>query len=102
MAPDLPYDCRRPHGPSSFRVVEMKRLISVLLFLGFTGASLAAAPEPVLRKTDSIEGVSEYRLPNGLRVLVLPDPGIETITVHITYLVGSLHEGYGEKGMAHL
>src|SRR4029078_7919091 len=50
----------------------------------------------------SIEGVTEYRLDNGLRVLTLPDPGFDTITVHIVYLVGSRHEGYGEKGMAHL
>jgi zinc protease len=33
---------------------------------------------------------------------VLPDPGIDTVTVHIIYLVGSRHESYGEKGMAHL
>src|SRR4029078_3159041 len=50
----------------------------------------------------SIEGVTEHRLSNGLRVLTLPDPGADTITVHIVYLVGSRHEGYGEKGMAHL
>ena len=50
----------------------------------------------------SIEGVTEYRLDNGLRVLTLPDPGADTVTVHIVYLVGSRHEGYGEKGMAHL
>jgi len=37
-----------------------------------------------------------------LRVLLLPDPGVDTLTVHIVYLVGSRHEGYGEKGMAHL
>jgi len=50
----------------------------------------------------SIEGVSEYRLPNGLKVLTIPDPSVDTITVHIVYLVGSRHEDYGEKGMAHL
>ena len=63
-------------------------------------AAFAAAAAP--QKFASIEGVTEHRLANGLRVLTLPDPGAETITVHITYLVGSRHEGYGEKGMAHL
>jgi zinc protease len=58
----------------------------------------AQAPQ----KTYSIEGVTEYRLANGLRVLTVPDPGSDTTTVHIAYLVGSRHEGYGEKGMAHL
>src|SRR5438094_4159856 len=39
---------------------------------------------------------------NGLKLLTIPDPSVDTITVHIVYLVGSRHEGYGEKGMAHL
>lgn len=50
----------------------------------------------------SVEGITEYRLDNGLRFLLFPDPSKEQITVNITYLVGSLHEGYGETGMAHL
>jgi zinc protease len=50
----------------------------------------------------SVEGIDEYRLENGLRVILFPDPSKQTATVNITYLVGSLHEGYGETGMAHL
>ncbi len=50
----------------------------------------------------SIEGVSEYRLANGLRFLLIPDASQQTLTINITYLVGSRHEGYGESGMAHL
>jgi zinc protease len=50
----------------------------------------------------SVEGVTEYRLDNGLRVLMIPDSSVDSVMVHITYLVGSRHEGYGEKGMAHL
>jgi zinc protease len=49
-----------------------------------------------------VEGITEYRLPNGLRVLLFPDPSKPTVTVNVTYLVGSRHEGYGERGMAHL
>ena len=71
----------------------------LLVVLGFTALSAAAqAPQ----KAVSIEGVTEWRLPNGLKILTIPDPGADTITVHIVYLVGSRHEGYGEKGMAHL
>ena len=33
---------------------------------------------------------------------MIPDRSIDTITVNVTYLVGSRHEGYGETGMAHL
>ena len=78
----------------------MKRLFLALLVLAFAGSGPAWA-QPA-QKVASVEGVNEYRLANGLRVLILPDPGVDTVTVHITYMVGSRHEGYGEKGMAHL
>ena len=57
---------------------------------------------PHFEKVTSVEGITEYRLANGLRVLLFPDPSKATITVNITYLVGSRMEGYGETGMAHL
>ncbi len=50
----------------------------------------------------SVEGITEYRLANGLQVLLFPDPSKPIVTVNITYKVGSRHEGYGETGMAHL
>jgi zinc protease len=50
----------------------------------------------------SAEGITEYRLANGLRVLLFPDASRPTVTVNVTYLVGSRHENYGETGMAHL
>src|SRR5437870_5896271 len=50
----------------------------------------------------SIEGITEYTFPNGLHVLLFPDPSNPKVTVNVTYLVGSRHEGYGETGMAHL
>lgn len=53
-------------------------------------------------KVTSVEGITEYRLDNGLRALLFPDPSKQQVTVNVTYLVGSLHEGYGETGMAHL
>jgi zinc protease len=57
---------------------------------------------PGVRKGPSLAGITEYSYPNGLEVLLLPDSGSSTITVNVTYLVGSRHEGYGETGMAHL
>jgi zinc protease len=53
-------------------------------------------------RTTTVEGISEYRLANGLRVILFPDASKPTATVNITYLVGSRHENYGETGMAHL
>jgi len=88
--------------------------LSALLILGLVSTAIAApAPAPakppaVARKlpapqqVTSVEGITEYRLANGLKVLLFPDPSKSTITVNVTYLVGSRHEGYGESGMAHL
>jgi len=47
-------------------------------------------------------GIEEYRLPNGLQILLFPDATQTTTTVNITYRVGSRHEAPGEYGMAHL
>jgi zinc protease len=65
-------------------------------------AGAAGASFTTLKATAQVEGISEYRLPNGLRVLLAPDASKPTTTVNITYLVGSRHENYGETGMAHL
>jgi zinc protease len=35
-------------------------------------------------------------------VLLFPDETKQTITVNVTYKVGSRNENYGETGMAHL
>ena len=61
-------------------------------------AAAPAAPERIT----TVEGITEYRLANGLRVLLFPDQTKQTLTVNVTYLVGSRHENYGETGMAHL
>lgn len=50
----------------------------------------------------AIEGTHAYTLPNGLKVLLTPDEAQASVTVNMTYLVGSRHENYGETGMAHL
>src|SRR5450631_3161789 len=57
---------------------------------------------PGITRITSVEGITEYRLRNGLKVLLFPDPSKPTVTVNITYLVGSRMENYGETGMAHL
>ena len=67
-----------------------------------SAAASKATPPSAIRKVTSVEGITEYRLPNGLKVLLFPDPSKPTVTVNITYLVGSRFENYGETGMAHL
>ncbi|MFG6468959.1 M16 family metallopeptidase [Roseateles sp. BYS87W] len=62
-----------------------------------------AATGPVVpQAVRALGGIEEYRLPNGLQVLLLPDATQTTTTVNITYRVGSRHEAPGEYGMAHL
>ncbi len=79
-----------------------RRLAPLLFLLGAALCGLAGYAAELPQKVASIEGVTEYRLANGLRVLTVPDASADTVTVHIAYFVGSRHEGYGEKGMAHL
>jgi len=80
----------------------------LLLFSLLTAVLLAPALCPAqalpngVQKVTSVEGITEYSLTNGLHFLVFPDPSKPTITVNITYLVGSRQEGSGEGGMAHL
>jgi len=73
---------------------------AVVAIMGLTGGA-QTLPQGV-RKGPSLAGITEYIFPNGLHALLLPDSGSNTITVNVTYLVGSRHEGYGETGMAHL
>jgi zinc protease len=71
-----------------------------LLSTEFVGVSAVQAAPPTLVTT--VEGVSEFRFDNGARLLLFPDASRPTISVNMTVLVGSRHEGYGEAGMAHL
>jgi len=82
----------------------MTRKLALVTML--TACALAAVfaqtlPAGVVKKA-SMGGITEYDFPNGLRVLLFPDAADPRVTVNVTYLVGSRHEGYGETGMAHL
>jgi zinc protease len=80
----------------------MNRLVYPLLLAGLLAGTPAARGGDPPAKVASVEGVTEYRLPNGLRVLLVPDQSKPILTVNMVVLVGSRHEGYGETGMAHL
>jgi zinc protease len=73
-----------------------------LTFLQLASPSAVAGESAKVEKVVTIEGITEYRLENGVRFLLFPDPSAPTVTVNMTVLVGSRHEGYGETGMAHL
>ena len=78
-------------------------LVISLVVATVAPAQTPAQPLPTgMAQVTSVEGVTEYRLPNGLQVLLVPDDSKPTTTVNVTYRVGSRHESYGETGMAHL
>jgi zinc protease len=83
------------------RIFRLTFGLSVALFIHATPVLAQALPAGVTR-VQAVEGITEYRLKNGLQVLLIPDASKPTTTVNMTYRVGSRHENYGETGMAHL
>ena len=80
-----------------------RSILTYVAFLWFALDTCWAQTLPAgVQKVTSIEGVTEYSFPNGLRVLLDPDNSKPKITVNVVYRVGSRNEGYGETGMAHL
>ena len=80
---------------------SLARALAPVAFFVAAGVAAAALPDGV-KQGPSVEGITEYTLGNGLKVLLFPDASQPKTTVNITYLVGSRHENYGETGMAHL
>ena len=81
----------------------------VLVAIGLTLFSTTSVAQPRteslpagIQEVARVEGITEYRLANGLQVLLAPDDSKPSTTVNVTYRVGSRNESYGETGMAHL
>lgn len=80
------------------RISLISFLLGICLLYGTVSSSQGTAPKLVT----TVEGIKEYELANGLRILLMPDESQTNLAVNIVYKVGSRHEGYGESGMAHL
>src|SRR5690606_28459665 len=104
---------RGVYTPTTFAVIRISAMrfslsglsarLNALLITSFLAFQAGAAPAPAgVSEVASVEGITEYRLSNGLRVLLAPDASKPTTTVNMTYLVGSRQENYGQTGMAHL
>jgi zinc protease len=81
--------------------MNAKLFFVIAAFVSFQALAIAAPPAAP-QAVREVEGVREYKLANGLQVLLIPDASKPTVTVNVTYRVGSRMEGYGETGMAHL
>ena len=71
-----------------------------VLFVALTVSAWTAQAQ--LTSVRTVENITEYALPNGLQVLLVPDATKPVVTVNLTYRVGSRHESAGETGSAHL
>lgn len=80
----------------------MLRLRQFLIAAGIAISMAGSMNVEGAEQVTSVEGITEYKLENGVRVLLFPDPSKPQVTVNMTVFVGSRHEGYGEAGMAHL
>ena len=95
------FHCASALAPTRAFLLALAALASTAT--GAAAAKAVTAPKAAAaQEVRSIEGVSEYRLANGLQVLLYPDESSSTVSVNVTYKVGSRHESYGETGMAHL
>jgi zinc protease len=90
--------------------MTLARILPLILVTLLSWGSVPASGQPAttdvlpgqINPVAQVEGITEYRLPNGLRLLLVPDASKASTTVNLTYHVGSRHESYGETGMAHL
>ena len=78
------------------------KLVRVFLILFGLSVPIADAAAQGPQFVRAVEGIAEFKMENGMQVLLFPDASRPTVTVNVTYFVGSRHEGYGEAGMAHL
>jgi zinc protease len=66
-------------------------------------STVSAEPGAVSTKSPDPElSFERYLLPNGLEVIVAPDPSVPLIAVHLWYHVGNGNEVPGKSGFAHL
>ncbi|MFM8571178.1 MAG: M16 family metallopeptidase [Pirellula sp.] len=87
----------------SWFILVLARSIPFLT-LGFLISlnAIGIADDKMPEKITTVEGITEYSLENGLKILLFQDRSQPKVTVNCTIFVGSRHEGYGEAGMAHL
>src|SRR3954453_4903582 len=94
---------RIPRMNGFIKPVQLFTFAWAVLALALSAQSASAQQkDAAYEKVVTIEGITEYRFKNGLRFLSYPDPSSPSVTVNMTVLVGSRHEGYGETGVGPL
>lgn len=76
---------------------NLPRALSILLLAAVT------APVPIAAATESFHvPVTYYKLDNGLRVILSPDPSAATVVTAVYYRIGFRNEPKDRTGFAHL
>ncbi len=65
------------------------------------GAAWTAPPTVAAQDLPPVK-IEQYRLPNGLKVILLPDHSSQVVAVDVWYNVGARNEQPGRTGFAHL
>ncbi|AXF45800.1 M16 family metallopeptidase [Acinetobacter johnsonii] len=78
-------------------LMRFKTLSLSVLLLGFGGTVWA---QPVLVKSE--QKIEEYKLDNGLRIILAPNDKENKVYMNMVYLTGSLNDPKGKGGLAHL
>ena len=78
-------------------LMRLKKLSVALWVLGVSVHSFA---ETVLIKSE--QNIEEYKLDNGLRVILAPNDKENKVFMNMVYLTGALNDPQGKGGLAHL
>lgn len=78
-------------------LTRFKKISLTLMIVAVSSSGLA---QPVLVKTE--QNIEEYKLENGLRVILAPIPKENKIFMNMVYLTGALNDPQGKGGLAHL
>lgn len=78
-------------------LIRFKTLSLAICVLGVSASGLA---QPILLKSE--QNIEEYKLDNGLRVILAPNDKENKIFMNTVYLTGALNDPQGKGGMAHL
>lgn len=77
--------------------ISLKQLSLSLCLLGLTTPSWA-----IVEKVTQQHGIEEYKLENGLRILLVPNEKETKVMLDVVYFTGSLNDPQGKSGLAHL
>jgi predicted Zn-dependent peptidase len=79
--------------------MKLARTCSIAALIAAVPVADAVADD---KSADPVIQFEKYQLPNGLEVILAPDPSVPLVAVHLWYHVGAGYEVPGRSGFAHL